>query len=82
MGSVFTTFRVMFYLLTPSETYYERLEDVPDYVVRVNYIVIVEKKTKTNNFNLKIRLGYSTISGLTTFGISRCMASRKNIATF
>jgi hypothetical protein len=36
MGSTFTALRVMFYLLLPSETYFERLEDVPDYVVKVN----------------------------------------------
>ncbi|CAF2834778.1 unnamed protein product [Rotaria sp. Silwood2] len=35
MGTSFTAFRAMFYLLLPSETYYERPEDVPDYVVKV-----------------------------------------------
>jgi hypothetical protein len=36
MGTSFTALRAMFYLLLPSETYFERLEDVPDYVVKVN----------------------------------------------
>ena len=35
MATMFTALRAMFYLLKPSETYYERIEDVPDYVVRV-----------------------------------------------
>ncbi|UJR33263.1 hypothetical protein I4U23_020718 [Adineta vaga] len=41
MGSAFTTLRVMFYLLLPSETYYERMEDVPDYVVQAIQLFIV-----------------------------------------
>ncbi|CAF4207076.1 unnamed protein product, partial [Adineta steineri] len=32
MAGIMTTLRAMFYLLTPLETYYERIEDVPDYV--------------------------------------------------
>ena len=35
MATMFTAVRAMFYLLKPSETYYERLDDVPDYVVQV-----------------------------------------------
>lgn len=35
MAAMFAALRAMFYLLKPSETYYERLEDVPDYVVSV-----------------------------------------------
>jgi hypothetical protein len=38
MGTTFTAFRAMFYLLLPSETYFERLEDVPDYIVKVNQL--------------------------------------------
>ncbi|CAF5223552.1 unnamed protein product [Rotaria magnacalcarata] len=34
MASTLTSFRAMFYLLWPSETYFERVEDVPDYVVK------------------------------------------------
>ena len=34
--------RAMFYLLTPSETYAEHIEDVPDYLLRVSS---TEKKT-------------------------------------
>jgi hypothetical protein len=38
MGASFTALRAMFYLLLPSETYYERIEDVPNYVVKVNML--------------------------------------------
>lgn len=38
MGATLTAMRAMFYLLLPSETYYENLEDVPDYVVKVRQI--------------------------------------------
>jgi alkylglycerol monooxygenase len=34
MGTTFPGLRAMFYLLLPSETYYERIEDVPNYVVK------------------------------------------------
>ncbi|CAF3091976.1 unnamed protein product [Rotaria socialis] len=34
MASALVSFRAMFYLLWPSETYFERMEDVPDYVVK------------------------------------------------
>ena len=30
------TIRSMFYFVTPSETYYERIEDVPDYITTVS----------------------------------------------
>jgi len=36
MVASFTALRAMFYLLLPSETYYERAEDVPNYIVKVN----------------------------------------------
>jgi hypothetical protein len=36
MGTTFPGLRAMFYLLLPSETYFQRLEDVPDYIVKVN----------------------------------------------
>ncbi len=45
MGTSLTVLRAMFYLLLPSETYFERLDDVPDYVVQVNQL-----KTKTRFF--------------------------------
>ena len=38
MGTTFTGLRAMFYLLLPSETYFERLEAVPDYVVKVSQL--------------------------------------------
>ena len=37
MATSLTSLRAMFYLLSPTETYYERIEDVPDYVVKVNF---------------------------------------------
>ena len=36
MGTAFPAMRAMFYLLSPSETYFQRVEDVPDYVVKVS----------------------------------------------
>ncbi|CAF4781042.1 unnamed protein product [Rotaria sp. Silwood1] len=41
MDTTFTAFRAMFYLLLPSETYYEQLADVPDYVVKVIQLFFV-----------------------------------------
>ena len=38
MASAFASLRAMFYLLTPSETYFEKIEDVPDYVVQVRCV--------------------------------------------
>lgn len=34
-----TTLRAMLYLLTPSETYYQRVEDVPNYLATVRVVI-------------------------------------------
>ena len=36
MTTTITTLRAMFYMLTLSETFYVRIEDVPDFIVTVS----------------------------------------------
>ena len=75
MSSAFTAFRATFYLLLPSETYFERLEDVPDYVVKV-----IERCQRS--FILTFVVGHSTLSRLAIAGTGHCLVSRNDEASF
>jgi hypothetical protein len=75
MTSAFAAFRATFYLLLPSETYFERLEDVPDYVVKV-----IEQCQRS--VTLALIVGHSTLSRFTIAGVSRRLVSGNDEATF
>lgn len=47
---IFFDVRTMFYLLLPSETYYEKTEDVPDLTKNVNESITKYYKIKTIKF--------------------------------
>ena len=72
MATIFTSLRAMFYLLLPSETYYERIEDVPDYVVKVDLF-----RNKRLGFVQECLLGYSTVCCAANIRIWDCLVSWK-----
>lgn len=78
MGTSFTAIRAMFYLLSPSETYFERMEDVPDYVVKVSS----GEDASASSFDyFQSSLGDSTLLYSATTGSGHCLVSWKDNAT-
>ena len=78
MGTSFTAIRAMFYLLSPSETYFERLEDVPDYVVKVSS---GQDQSASSFGYFQSSLGDSTFLCSTTTGSGHRLVSWQDDAT-